>query len=203
MGFLGNSHFGLEDAAVMRAIANLTVVCPADCAEIAQTVFAAAQYSGPMYIRLTGAVNTPVVYTENYAFEIGKAVSLRQGSDVAIVATGSMVAQALEAAKRLGDLGISAGVLNMHTLKPLDTQALDQVMTGSRLIVTIEEHSTIGGLGSAVAEYKAALAGAPPQLLIGLPDAFGEAGDYAYLLELHGLLGVQLADRIAERFRRL
>lgn len=203
MGFLGNSHYGLEDAAIMRAIPNLTVVCPADCAEIAQTVFAAAHHPGPMYIRLTGSVNTPVIYTEPYTFELGKAITLREGRDVALIASGSMVAQSLEAAKQLEVDGVSASVINMHTIKPLDTQSLDAAFTKHKLIVTLEEHSVIGGLGSAVAEYKSTFSTAPPQLTIGLPDHFGKAGEYNYLLEQYGLLGKQIATRVAERFHTI
>src|SRR5450830_1066509 len=147
MAFLGNSHYGIEDAAVMRAIPNLTVVCPADCAEIVKTVQAAAHFQGPMYIRLTGAVNNPVVYSEDYEFTIGKAIWLREGRDVTLIAHGTMVYESLEAAKLLEAEGVSAAVLNMHTLKPLDTEALDKALAGSRAIVTVEEHSLIGGLG--------------------------------------------------------
>lgn len=203
MGFLGNSHYGLEDVAIMRAIPNITIVCPADCAEITKTVFAAARFDGPMYIRLTGAVNTPIVYSADYEFEIGRAITLREGSDVAIVATGSMVYQSLEAAKHLEARGISASVINMHTLKPLDTAAIDDALSSTKLVVTVEEHSVIGGLGSAVAEYKASLPGTPPQLLIGLPDVFGKAGDYAYLLDHYGLVGEKLAEKIAANYERL
>lgn len=196
MGFLGNSHYGIEDAAVMRAIPNMTVVCPADCAEIVKTVEAAAQFKGPMYIRLTGAVNNPPVYTEDYAFQIGRAITLREGADVTIIANGSMVHESLEAAKLLEEQGIAAGVVNMHTIKPLDTAAVDAACARSGLIVTVEEHSIVGGLGSAVAEYKTALRRAPPQLIIGLPDRFDKAGDYRYLLEKHGLVAQQIAQRI-------
>ncbi len=201
MGFLGNSHYGLEDAAIMRAIPNLTVVCPADCAEIAQTVFAAARHAGPVYIRLTGGINTPIVNTDNYAFELGKAITLRQGHDVSIVATGSMVAASLEAASQLEQAGLSVGVINMHTLKPLDTPALQAAMANCRLLVTVEEHSVIGGLGSAVAEFKTGLRQAPPQLLIGLPDHFGPTGDYHHLLNEYGLTPPLLAQRILRTFR--
>lgn len=201
MGFLGNSHYGLEDAAIMRAIPNLTVVCPADCAEIAQTVFAAARHAGPVYIRLTGGINTPIVNTDNYAFEFGKAITLRQGHDVSIVATGSMVAASLEAASQLEQAGLSVGVINMHTLKPLDTPALQAAMANCRLLVTVEEHSVIGGLGSAVAEFKTGLRQAPPQLLIGLPDHFGPTGDYHHLLNEYGLTAPLLAQRILRTFR--
>lgn len=196
MAFLGNSHYGLEDAAVMRSIPNMTVVCPADCSEIVKTVYAAAQFKGPMYIRLTGAVNNPIVYTQDYDFTIGKAVTLRQGSDVAIIANGTMVYESLEAAKLLETQGISASVINMHTLKPLDTVAVDRAMQSFKLIVTVEEHSVIGGLGAAVAEYTSQFRNHPPQLTLGLPDAFIKAADYGFMLDRHGLVGVKIATSI-------
>jgi transketolase len=118
MGFLGNSHYGIEDVAVMRAIPNMTVVCPADCGEIVKVVQAAAEHKGPMYIRLTGGPNCPVVYTDNYEFEIGRAIELKIGSEVAIIANGSMVAPAIAAADLLSQHGVSVGVYNFHTVKP-------------------------------------------------------------------------------------
>ena len=187
MAFLGNSHYGIEDASIMRSIPNMTVVCPADCSEIYKTVEAAANFTGPMYIRLTGAVGNPPVYTEDYKFEIGKAVVLREIGDVTFIATGSMVYESLETAKLLEQSGIKAGVINMHTIKPLDTDCLDLAFKHSKIIVTVEEHSIIGGLGGAVAEYKASKINAPPQLIIGLPDYFDVAGEYKFLLERHGL----------------
>ena len=198
MAFLGSSHYGIEDAAVMRAIPNLTVVCPADCAEIVKTVQAAARFQGPMYIRLTGAVNNPVVYSEDYEFTIGKALWLREGSDVTLVAHGTMVYESLEAAKLLEAEGVSAAVLNMHTLKPLDTDALDKALAGSRALVTVEEHSLIGGLGAAVAQYKAPLRHSPPQLSLGLPDEFVAAADYRFMLERHGLVAASIAARVRD-----
>lgn len=198
MAFLGNSHYGIEDAAVMRAIPNMTVVCPADCAEIIKTVYAAAEFNGPMYIRLTGAANNPPVYTEEYEFEIGKSITLMEGSDLTIIANGSMVYESLEAAKILMNAGISCAVVNMHTLKPLDCEALDRVFAMSKPIITVEEHSVVGGLGSAVAEYKAGLRGAPAQLILGLPDAFGKTADYRYLLDKYGLVSTKIAKRIQE-----
>ena len=200
MGFLGNSHYGLEDVAVMRSIAGITVVSPADCSEIVKTVYAAADFEGPMYIRLTGDSNTTFVYEQDYDFEIGKAVVLREGHDLAIVAAGTMVHESLQAAKILEARGISATVINMHTIKPLDCAVLDKAFASSKLIVTVEEHSVIGGLGGAVAEYKASFENAPPQLLIGLPDCFGPVGEHRFLLERHGLVGETLAERIATRY---
>ena len=201
MAFLGNSHYGIEDAAVMRAIPNMTVVAPADCVEIVKTVFAAAQYPHPMYIRLTGAANNPMVYTQDYDFEIGKAITLQEGWDVTLIANGTMVYQSLQAAKLLEADGLSVGVVNMHTIKPLDTAVIDKAVSHSRLIVTVEEHSVVGGLGSAVAEYKTGLRNAPAQLLLGLPDYFGKTGDYKYLLETYGLTPEHIAARITSQLR--
>lgn len=202
MGFLGNSHYGLEDVAVMRAIANMTVVSPADCYEILKCVYAAAEFEGPVYIRLTGDSNTTFVYENDYDFQIGKAVKLREGRDLTIFAVGTMVHESLEAAKILDRLGISARVVNMHTLKPLDAESLNEALRDSELIVTVEEHSVIGGLGSAVAEFKAGLSHAPPQLMLGLPDEFGPVGEHRFLLEHHGLVGAKIAEKISGRLRQ-
>ena len=198
MAFLGNSHYGLEDAAVMRSIPNLTVVSPADCAEIVKVVHAAAEFDGPMYIRLTGAVGNPPVYTEEYDFEIGKSITLRKGSDITIFATGSMVYESLEAAKILDNSGISATVVNTHTLKPFDYSAIDIAISSSKIIVTVEEHSIIGGLGSIVAEYKAQFTNSPAQLILGLPDKFGKTAEYRYLLDKYRLVGEKIAVDIME-----
>ena len=202
MAFLGNSHYGIEDAAVMRSIPNLTVVSPADCAEIFKVVEAASKFKGPMYIRLTGAVNNPPVYTENYEFEIGKAITLKEGSDVNIIACGTMVYESLEAAKILEAQGLSVGVINMHTIKPLDTNAINKVIRKTKALITIEEHSIIGGLGSAVAEHVCQFQNTPPQLRLGLPDAFGKTGDYRYLLEKYDLVGPKIAISIHEFFAK-
>jgi len=201
MSFLGNSHFGLEDASIMRSIPNMTVVSPADCAEIVKTVFAAAEYPHPMYIRLTGAVGFPVVYEDDYDFQIGKAVEIKNGTDVSIVATGSMVYESLEAAKILEEVGISVSVLNMHTIKPLDTDALDILIKKGKTIFTIEEHSITGGLGSAVAEYVSSIPNSPVVNRIGLPDEFVITAEYRYILEKYGLVGINIANTIKEKIK--
>jgi transketolase len=193
MAFLGNSHYGLEDTAVMRSIPNLTIVCPADCAEIVKVVHAAAEFTGPMYIRLTGAVGNPPVYTEEYDFQIGKSITLREGTDITIFAIGSMVYESLEAAKILDSLGISSKVVNMHTLKPCDYNAIDQAIASSKAIISVEEHSVVGGLGSAIAEYKTQFSKSPAQLILGLPDKFGKTAEYRFLLEKYRLVGEMIA----------
>lgn len=196
MAFLGNSHYGIEDAAIMRSIPNMTVVSPADCVEIVKCVNAAIKFKGPLYMRLTGAPNNPIVYSEDYNFEIGKAITLRIGKDITIFANGTMVFESLTAAKLLDDIGISSTVINMHTIKPLDNTVIDFAASSSKLLVTVEEHSIIGGLGGAVAEYKSTLRNAPPQLTIGLPDKFGKTAEYRYLLEYYGLVGYKIAEKI-------
>ena len=203
MAFLGNSHYGIEDASIMRSIPNLTVVSPADCGEIVKTVFAAAEYEGPMYIRLTGETNNSVVYKEDYNFKIGKAITLREGSEITIIANGTMVYESLEAAKLLEVKGLSATVVNMHTIKPLDTSVIDKAVESSKLIVSIEEHSVIGGLGGAIAEYKTTLKDGPPQLIIGLPDKFGKVGEHRYLLEKYGLTAKHIAGRTFKEYETL
>ncbi len=200
MSFLGNSHYGIEDASIMRSIPNLTVVSPADCGEIVKTVFASAEYEGPMYIRLTGGVNNPMVYKEDYNFEIGKAITLLEGSEITIIANGTMVYESLEAAKLLMLEGLSSTVVNMHTIKPLDTSVIDKAIKSSKLIVSIEEHSVIGGLGSAIAEYKTGSRNAPPQLIMGLPDKFGVVGEHRYLLNKYGLIAKDIAERIFKKY---
>lgn len=202
-GIGGNSHYAIEDIAIMRAIPNLVVVSPADCVETMKIVQIAMQSSQPMYIRLTGGLNTPMIYKEDYSLKIGKAISLRQGKDIALIATGTMVNEALKAAKLLAEHNFEAEVINMHTIKPLDIETLERVFAETNLIVTVEEHSKIGGLGSAVAEYKATKNNAPPQLFIGLPDTFGKAGAYEYLLDKYGLTAAKICEQIIERLREL
>ncbi len=200
MGQFGNTHYGIEDLALMRAVPGLTVVAPADGGEIIKTIQALMQYVGPVYVRLTGVMNNPVVYTEEYEFMIGKAVTLREGTDISIFACGTMVYESLVAAKKLQEQGVSASVINMHTIKPLDKATVDRACSSTKLLVSVEEHGPISGLGGAIAEYTAQRGGAPRQLFIALPDVFGKNGEYKYLLKKYGLTGDQIADRISAAF---
>lgn len=197
MGFLGNSHYGIEDLAVMRSIPNMTVVSPADCAEIFKVVESAKSYSRPLYIRLTGAVNNPIVYQEDYEFRIGRIVQLSKGSDVTILASGTMVAAALKAAEALREIGADVGVVNVHTVKPLDEDGIRQIFSETRRVVTVEEHNLVGGLGSAIAEFRADENLQSPMLRLGIPDKFVKTGDYAYLLASNGLDPNSIARAIA------
>ncbi len=196
MAQLGNSHFGIEDASVMRATPGMTVIEPCDGAEIFKTVEALCSYDKPAYLRLTGGPGLPIVYENDFDFQIGKSIAVRDGKDIAIIATGTMVHYALEAAEKLRETGIDAAVLDMHTIKPLDTEAIDKLLDRV-LIVTVEEASVIGGLGSAVAEYLAPKRQKPPLLMLGIKDIFPHAGSYQYLLKSCRLTGEQIAEDIA------
>ena len=192
MAQLGNSHYGVEDGSVMRVIPGMTIVNPADGVEIMKTVEALCDYPHPAYLRLTGGPGLPIVHEGDIDFQIGKAINLREGKDIAIVACGTMVYYAKKAAELLSEKGIEASVIDMHTIKPIDKEAIDAEL-GKQLLVTVEEASIVGGLGSAVAEYIAPKKLKPAQLMLGIKDTFPHAGTYQYLLESCGLTAEQIA----------
>ena len=181
----GASHQCNEDLALMRSIPGMTVICPADDVEAKAAVRAAYDYDGPVYMRF-GRLAVPVFNDPaTYKFELGRGIVLREGTDVTIVATGLMVAAALEAADTLAEKGISAEVINIHTVKPLDEELVRASAAKTGRVVTCEEHSVIGGLGDAVL---AALAEAPvPVRKVGVNDVFGESGPALELLAKYGL----------------
>ena len=188
MGFLGNSHYGLEDLAVMRAIPGLTVISPADCVEVFKTLEACIGFEHPVYIRLTGAVSCPVVYTEDYEFQIGRAVWIRQPQKVTIISAGTTVGHCMKAADALAEDGIEVGLLNMHTVKPLDEEAIAKVASGSDTIFVIEEHTRIGGLGSAVVDHIVEHHGTAGRIFRhSIDDRYVETGNYPFLLQRNQL----------------
>lgn len=202
-GILGATHISIEDVSLMRALPDVTVVSPADCTEIIKCMMAVAETKDPTYIRLTGSMNMPIVYKEDYNFQIGKAIVLQEGTDICFIVTGSMVYQSLQAAKTLEAEGISCSVINMHTIKPLDKEAIDKANEQHKLIVTVEEHSVIGGLGGAIAEYLAQNDTHIPQLIIGIEDFFISAGSYQYQIERCGLTATQIKEKVMQRLQKL
>lgn len=200
MAELGGSHFGLEDIAVMRAIPGMTVINPADGVEIVKTVEALCRYNKPAYLRQTGGPRLPIVYEDNIKFEIGKAIKICDGDDICIIATGTMVYYAREAAKILERSGIKSTVIDMHTIKPIDTDCVLEQLD-KKLIVTVEEASIVGGLGSAVAECLAPAKNKPAQLILGVKDFFPHAGSYPYLLEICGLSSEQIAAEVEKAYK--
>lgn len=182
----GSTHQAVEDAAIMRAIPNMTLLVPVDAVETAKMVRAAVQHEGPVYFRINRN-DLPILTDEDSKFEIGKIYSIREGKDVVIFANGVMVSKALEAAEQLEDKGISAKVINVPTLKPLDESAIKEAVKGYKAVVTAEEHSVIGGLGSAIAEALRGETNLPIEF-IGIKDSFGtSAHNYDELLEYYGL----------------
>lgn len=186
----GGSHQAIEDISLMRSLPNMVVLNPADAVEARQMVLAAAEYVGPMYLRF-GRAATPVIHDESYKFELGKGEVVKEGKDVSIIATGIMVAKALEAAETLKAEGIDAEVINISTIKPLDNELVLVSAKKTGKVVTAEEHSIIGGLGSAVCEL---LAEEHPVKVtrIGVKDVFGQSGSPAALLEHYGLTAADI-----------
>lgn len=193
MNTLGASHFGLEDIAVMRTIPGMTILCPSDGLQIVKCVEAAKHYDGPVYMRLSG--ENVVIYEDDFDYEIGRSIMLKKGKNVALIATGSIVSQTLKATDILEGKGISCTVIDMHTVKPLDEDILNSLIE-YELIVTVEEHNILGGLGSAVAEYYACRRRRPRQLMLGVNDFYPHPGSYAYLLNECGLTPEKISERV-------
>ena len=187
----GASHQAIEDMGIMRTIPNMTVIMPADFYAAKALVKAAAKYDGPVYLRFTRDA-VPVIYDEDATFEIGKAKQLRDGKDVAILANGDTVRLALEAADLLAKKGIRTRVLDVHTIKPLDVEAVNACIDEVGRIVTVEDHNILNGLGSAVAEVFAE-AGKGRLKRIGMQDQFGQSAPYERLLAMNGITAENIA----------
>ena len=197
----GASHQAIEDLSLMRSIPNMTVLCPCDDVETFACIKAAAEYIGPVYIRL-GRLAVPTINDEgNYKFEIGKSIKLREGKDVTIFATGIMVSEAVKAADILSKEGIEAEVINIHTIKPIDVEGIVDSVKKTGAAVTCEEHNVIGGLGSAVCEVLSENLPAPVKR-VGVMDTFGESGKPAELLKEYGLLAENIVSTVKEIIKR-
>ncbi len=203
LGSVGNTHYGREDLALMQAIPGMSVFSPADGSETAKMVAFLLEYHKPSYLRLTGVEGIPVVYREEYSFQMGKAILQKEGKEVAILATGTMVYEALRTAKVLERQGVSTAVYDVHTIKPIDRELIHRLVEQNMLLVTMEEHSVEGGLGSIVASCNVKEAHPVPQIMFGLPDCFTKAGSYRYVLEQSGLEARKMAERILEERKRL
>lgn len=199
MEYFGTTHYGIEDISAIRAIPNIVILSPSDGLGVVKCVEAAILHEGPVYLRLTGVMNQPVIYKEDFDFKIGKAIELTEGKDIAIFATGSMVVIALHVADILKRDGIECKVIDMPTIKPIDVNAVKKCLN-IKMIVTIEEHSTVGGLGSAIAEICADLGRNGSLLRYGI-SGYKKAGDYIYMLNQHGLNDEKIAKEIQNKFR--
>lgn len=195
--FMGNSHYALEDISLMRSIPDIVVMSPADASEAVKCFEEALNINCPVYIRFSGD-STNIVYTEDYLFKCGKSVLLKNGDDICIIATGSMVETSLKTAQFIEEqYNISVRVVNMHTIQPLDKDTIYQCGK-NKLIVTIEEHYISGGLGSAVADVLAEMPNRPRLLKLGVNNKYSIVGDYNFLKEQHGLLPEQVVKKIID-----
>ena len=191
----GASHQAIEDISLMRSVPNMVVINPADDIETEAAIKAVAEMEGPCYVRLGRMAVSRVNDEANYNFVIGKGITLAEGNDVAIIATGIMVEAALEAKEELAKEGINARVINIHTIKPIDEELIIKAAKETGVIVTAEEHSVIGGLGSAVAEVVSENCPVPV-LRVGVKDTFGESGKPNELLEKYGLTSNDIVNKV-------
>lgn len=203
METLAVSHWATEDIAFTRALPGITILSAADCLEAIKMVIAAHDVIGPVYIRLSGLLNCPIVYDSDFDFQIGKAITLRDGDDVAIIATGMMVRESLDAADLLSSQSITCRVIDMHTIKPLDSNIIDDALNHCKMLVSVEEHNIIGGLGGAIAEYMADKSHSSKLIRIGVNDSYCKLGDLRYCWEQHGLTAQQIAQRIKKEINIL
>ena len=197
----GASHQAIEDIALMRSIPGMTVISPSDAYCTAFAVKAAIEHFGPVYLRL-GRLAVPLVHDENTRFEFGKGTLIKDGSDVTIIANGLMVQYALEAAKLLEEDGVNVRVIDMHTIKPIDREIIIKAAKETGCIVTAEEHTIIGGLGSAVAEVVCSEYPVPVKM-VGIEDKFGKSGKPNELLELYGLTAENIVKKAYEAMQML
>lgn len=197
----GATHHALEDIAFMRSIPNMTVISVSDAVETAKAMEAAVEYEGPVYLRLSRA-EVPVIFdSESYDFRIGKAVQMTEGDDVTIFSTGCTLSRALEASEKLKEKGIGARVVNIHTIKPIDAEFVTKCAGETGAVVTVEEHSIYGGLGSAVSEVLAKNAPCPIEMA-GFNDCFTESGPYEGLLDKYGLSADEIVNKVNEVINR-
>ena len=196
LGNLGFTHCCIEDIGILRSIPNIQIISPADSLETIKALTAAVESKKSTYIRLTGSSNNPIVYKEDYNFKIGKSVKLKSGSDISIFSTGAMVSTSLEVAKKLEESKISSNVINMHTIKPIDDEAINDAALKSKLIISIEEHNIIGGLGSAISEQLVKTKNNVKMLGIGINDHYVKGGSYAYLKNRYELSADKIVNKI-------
>ncbi len=202
LGTLGFTHCCIEDIGILRSVPGITIISPSDSLETIKALEAAVKSNNPTYIRLTGGSNNPIVNKCDYNFEIGKSIKIKEGKDITIFSSGASVYESLIAANELEKHKISCEVINMHTIKPLDQEAVKKSFD-KRLIVSIEEHNIIGGLGSSISEFKSSIGGGPKQIFIGIDDIYSKGGSYSYLKNKHGLSAEKIVNTVLKNFKDL
>jgi len=198
---LGSTHEAIEDIALMRTIPNMTIFCPGDAYEVRQALKLAVELNGPVYIRMPRQARPYASDPEKRALTAGKAEILRDGKDVALFTCGPMVEEAQTAAEILAGMGIDTAIINLMTVKPLDEETIMQYIRKAKMLVTVEEHSVVNGLGSAIAQQKAPVKDAPPLYIMGIKEGSKTTGPYKEVLESYGLTGKRIAEQICKYFK--
>jgi transketolase len=201
LGNLGYTHCCIEDIGVLRSIPNLDIISPADTTELAKALIEFYNSKNSMYIRLTGGSSIPLIFNNDYEFKLGKSKTLRKGDDVAIISTGSMLKTALDAAEILSKSKITAEVINLSSIKPIDKKKILEIGKKFNLTATIEEHNIIGGLGSAVAECLSSENSKTKQLFFGVDDRYTKGGDYQFLLDKFNLKAEKISKMIIKHLK--
>ena len=196
LGNLGFTHCCIEDIGILRSIPNIQIVSPADSFETIKALNAAVNSKKSTYIRLTGSANNPIIYDQDYNFEIGKSIKLKNGKDLTLFCSGAMVSTCPEVEKKLAELKISCSVINMHTIKPIDKDAIKNASETSKLIASVEEHNVIGGLGSAISEQLVKLKSRSKMLIMGINDQYVKGGSYNYLKNKYELSTDKIIEKI-------
>ena len=206
LGQLGFTHASIEDIGVLRSIPNLNLICPSDSGEVVKALDASLKNKNSSYIRLTGASNNVIINEDDYDFEIGKSIQIKEGYDVCIISNGQIISECLIAAKKLDENKISTSVVNMHTIKPIDKIKLREIAQKFSLIITVEEHNILGGLGSAIAEEIVQIKNSPPQIFIGIEDYYEKGGNYLYLKDKYGINSEKIFTKVInsyEEYRKI
>ena len=203
LNFFGNTHYSIEDVSIMRSIPGMTVISPSDAGQAAKALIASIDIDTPVYLRLTGTMNCPVVYEEDYNFNIGKSIKISDGEDITIFATGSMVYNSIKASEIIKkSIKCSIRIIDMHTIKPLDKKVIKDSFN-SNLLVSLEEHNIIGGLGTAISEYLSSFRNTPPLIRLGVMDKFSNPGDYNFLLQQNRLQPTEIAEDIIKSYNSI
>jgi transketolase len=203
LGRLGYTHCCIEDVGILRSIPNLTIITPADSGEVVKAVIASIKQKNSVYIRLTGGANIDQIYEDDYSFEIGKSITLQKGNDISIFASGTMVKVAIDCARILSQNNIDSEVVNMHTIKPIDVDKIEESAKKTKLIVSIEDHNIIGGMGSAIAEKLVCVKNSPQQIFFGINDTYSEGGEYNFLKEKFNLTPDFISKKIISKFKNI
>lgn len=202
LGNLGFTHCSIEDVGTLRSIPNITIIAPSDPFELFKALKAAIEFKNSVYIRLTAGSNTKIINSKDYDFKIGKAIEILPGKDVAIIGCGNILGNCLTAAYILKEKNIDCSVVNMHTIKPIDEEKIKKISENYKLVVTVEEHNVIGGLGSAVAEVLSGTKSNCKLVRIGINDFYSHGGSYEYLKNIYGLSSEKIVETVVSNLNK-